>query len=561
MRALFTCAAIAVLSSLFTPSQARASTPVSGLISADETWTAAGSPYILQSDVTVPEGVTLTIEAGVQILVGATEILPDGTPEEVELIIRGALHVNGSLLNKVTFSPESPLSGEGSWRGIYVLPGTGTVSINHASISGAQIALQTSRPGAGSVVVNHVHFYDMSHTGVLVDGGEAHILASLFTPGTSANAGIRAIFSGQAIIANNVIAGFQFGIDLNQSVPTINYISNNTIAYAQTGIRVAPETGTSISVFITNNIVNGMGLPGIKGIEVISAAGVSVTLSHNNVTGQTAYAGIAPGPNSLSVLPGYVSDTDFHLAPTSPMIDAGTGPANVPLVDFDDVVRPQLGGFDIGAYEFVPSVAAPTANAGPDQTFSAGGGGTANVTLTGIGSAPPGSVLSYEWLEGATSLATTATLTHTFATGVHLLTFKVTDQYGQFGTDTVLIGVLAGGGTGTPGPAGPQGNSLTMTADTTVCTTGGVRLTIVDSLGAPIGAPQYVCNGAAGATGATGAQGVPGPPGPSGASAAPGSILFVVKGSPAPAGYIFRGSTKQVVPGSGQIEMDIYIKQ
>jgi hypothetical protein len=40
-----------------------------------------------------------------------------------------------------------------------------------------------------------------------------------------------------------------------------------------------------------------------------------------------------------------------------------------------------------------------------------------------------------------------------------------------------------------------------------------------------------------------------------------GSVLFVVKGTPAPAGYQFKGSTKQVIPGSGQIEMDVYVKQ
>jgi hypothetical protein len=59
---------------------------------------------------------------------------------------------------------------------------------------------------------------------------------------------------------------------------------------------------------------------------------------------------------------------------------------------------------------------------------------------------------------------------------------------------------------------------------------------------------------------ATGATGPPGPAGSSG-SAAPGSVLFVVKGTMAPAGYLFVGSTKQVVPGRGQIEMDIYVKQ
>ena len=561
--ALLIFAATVVLSVMFAPAPALASTQVTGVLASNTTWTAAGNPYIMTGDVTVPAGITLTIEAGVNIQVTATD--DQGGDDEfaqTELIVHGTLTVNGSALQRVTFSGQTP-SDPARWWGIRIEQGGTPSTIRYAAISGSDFGLFLDRDG-GLVTVEHVHFFDIAHTGVAVTDGEPAILASLFNGTLPGSTGIRAFFSGQPIIANNVIAGFhQWGIDLNQNVPTTTYISNNTIVGANIGLHVAPEFGSSLTAIVTNNIVNSFGV-GNKGIEVVSAPGVSVALSHNNVTGDPAYTGIAAGPNSLSVFPGYVSDTDYHLTSSSPMIDAGTGPANVPLVDFDDVVRPQLGGFDIGAYEFVPSVAAPTANAGPDQTFSAGGGGTANVTLTGIGSAPPGSVLTYEWLESTTSLATTATLAHSFSTGVHLLTFKVTDQYGQFGTDTVLIGVLTGGGTGTPGPAGPQGNSLTMSADTTVCTTGGVRLTIVDSLGAPIGTPQYVCNGAAGATGATGAtgaQGIPGPPGASGASVAPGSILFVVKGSPAPAGYVFGGTTKHVVPGSGQIEMDIYIKQ
>lgn len=42
-------------------------TPVSGTISADETWNLAGSPYIVTGNITVGGGVTLTIEAGVQV--------------------------------------------------------------------------------------------------------------------------------------------------------------------------------------------------------------------------------------------------------------------------------------------------------------------------------------------------------------------------------------------------------------------------------------------------------------------------------------------------------------
>ncbi len=56
------------------------------------------------------------------------------------------------------------------------------------------------------------------------------------------------------------------------------------------------------------------------------------------------------------------------------------------------------------------------------------------------------------------------------------------------------------------------------------------------------------CNGRARTAGTARTSGASG-----GGSAAPGSVLFVVKGSPAPAGYSFAGSIKQVVPGRGQI--------
>ena len=481
MRAALVKMAITFIGSVMLAAvDAGAATNVSGPLSASQTWTAAGNPYILTGDVTVPSGMTLTIEPGVNIRVSATDDTASGDATRVDLIINGALVVNGTAAAPVTFAPIGS-TGPGSWSGIMVGPGSGTVTITHASVGGGMFGLLSERPGQ-TVTVNHAHFYDVSFAGILVTDGTPHILATLVTgPGNGGpEAGIRTVDSGQAIIANCVIAGFMHGIDLQPAITTTTFVSNNTIVGSgSTGLRVMPETGTSLTAIVTNNIVNSF-LPGAKGIEVVSAPGVVVTLSHNNVTGDPPYTGIAPGPGSLSVYPEYVSATDFHLAPGSPMIDAGTGPTNVPLVDFDDVPRPQGAGFDIGAYEFLPVVAPiapPTANAGLDQTFTAGPAGTASVTLTGIGTGPTGSVLSFRWTEGAAELATTATFTHTFTTGVHLLTFRVTDQYGQFATDTVLIGVLAGGGTGTPGP---QGNSVTITPDTTVCMTGGVKLAIVD---------------------------------------------------------------------------------
>ncbi|MCB0643114.1 MAG: hypothetical protein KDC44_15800, partial [Phaeodactylibacter sp.] len=41
-------------------------TNVSGTIASNTTWDLAGSPYILESDVLVPDGVTLDIDPGVE---------------------------------------------------------------------------------------------------------------------------------------------------------------------------------------------------------------------------------------------------------------------------------------------------------------------------------------------------------------------------------------------------------------------------------------------------------------------------------------------------------------
>ena len=345
--------------------------------------------YILTGDVLVPAGVTLTIEAGVNVTASVTDDQLSGNDtSHVEFIVIGGLQVNGTLLSRVTFSSELP-QARGSWGGIDARPGTGLVSINYASISSARVGVRTSRHDA-SVTVNHVHFHFFYEAGVLAEAGEPQILASLFTDGGT---GVRAGSSAEPVIANNLMI-MSNGIELVQNVPTTTYISNNTIVTGFAAVLVQPGAGSGLNAIITNNIItHGGGFS--RGIFVAEPApAVVVTLAHNNVVVDLPYYGVAPGPSDLSVDPQFVSNTDFHLVPTSPMIDAGTGPANAPLVDFDDVTRPIGAGWDIGAYEFLPAVLPPTANAGPDQTFSAGAGGTATVTISGLGTAPAGSTLT-----------------------------------------------------------------------------------------------------------------------------------------------------------------------
>jgi thermitase len=85
----------------------------------------------------------------------------------------------------------------------------------------------------------------------------------------------------------------------------------------------------------------------------------------------------------------------------------------------------------------------PVANAGPDQTVTdADGNGVEAVTLTGSASSDAdGTVVSYEWREGTTVVATSESPTVSFAIGTHTLTLQVTDDDGATATDTVTITV------------------------------------------------------------------------------------------------------------------------
>jgi hypothetical protein len=88
------------------------------------------------------------------------------------------------------------------------------------------------------------------------------------------------------------------------------------------------------------------------------------------------------------------------------------------------------------------SATPPTANAGPNQTIECAGA-TTPVTLDGTASAAgSGTINSYSWAEGATSLGGGATLSTSLPSGSHTITLTVTDTGGGSDTDDVLINIV-----------------------------------------------------------------------------------------------------------------------
>ncbi|MCP4853691.1 MAG: hypothetical protein GY903_04270 [Fuerstiella sp.] len=87
---------------------------------------------------------------------------------------------------------------------------------------------------------------------------------------------------------------------------------------------------------------------------------------------------------------------------------------------------------------------APTADAGADQTVTDGDdSGSETVTLNGSGSDSDGTIVAYEWKEGAAIFGTTASISPTLDVGTHTLTLTVTDNGGATASDTVVVTVNA----------------------------------------------------------------------------------------------------------------------
>jgi len=100
---------------------------LSGTLLANETWTGPGT-IVLQGDVVVPVGTTLTIDAGTTV---HAQYLSDSTyggldPSRIEIIVEGVMQSNGTFGNEVAWDSSRVVAGasKGDWYGIRYLDTT-----------------------------------------------------------------------------------------------------------------------------------------------------------------------------------------------------------------------------------------------------------------------------------------------------------------------------------------------------------------------------------------------------------------------------------------------------
>jgi thermitase len=163
-------------------------------------------------------------------------------------------------------------------------------------------------------------------------------------------------------------------------------------------------------------------------------------------------------------------------------------PAGVDVVRLDSwTIHGGLNLHDAMSMNFVNN-AAPIANAGSDQTVvDLDGNGAQGVTLDGTASTDPdGTIVSFEWKEGGSIIATGAAPTVSLGIGTHVIILTVTDDDGATASDgvTVTIEAAVTADTVVATKAAYSSRKGELAVEATSTAAPGATLTVFDASGA-----------------------------------------------------------------------------
>jgi parallel beta-helix repeat protein len=424
-------------------------TEVSGIINHDTTWNQAGSPYYLTNDTTVAEGVTLTIERGVE--VQFSQYTPKivsylGIQKQVDdyytwqLQINGTLHAVGTPNSPISFedytSNTTPNSGYTSNRGIITFyNASSNSSIQNAKFADFEIIIYGTSPSFVEDTGLSLTVYDGSPliennfgTGFLIMGGSPTIInnrgscgdlvysSAIFRNNTGS---IIRVQGGSPTIVNNTLSGggYDWGIELanyqNQQETAV--VTDNTITgtYNYGGILI--RGGSPV---VERNFVNAGGVG-------ISIYGDSNPIIENNTVimsniGLNIYSDSTGSPSPTIAYNNFEQNSQYNIylgqqntyGTTAPNINASNnwwGTTDLPTINA--TIFDHKDNFNLGTVTFTPvldspnQVTSPIIDSGvtvptthPSQSSTAAPSqGSGSPTQTTIKKIEP---ISQEWLYG-----------------------------------------------------------------------------------------------------------------------------------------------------------------
>jgi hypothetical protein len=346
-----------------------------------QTWTEAGSPYVVQGDITIPAGAVLTLQWGTIVQFAASDAMAAGDDvDRVELIVEGSLVVAGAFSQSVTMQPAIGAAA-GSWHGVIVRPTAESASIQYLRQFGAQDGIRSYAPGS-TLAVSNSTFSSNANAGIFLEAGRPSITdveirdsggSGLVTAPSSGAAptldrvtvagsgidGLRlAATSGTTILTNSTVGGnARYGILKNGSGAALSVTSST---FYENGVRALVRSDSS-SVTVRDSILANSGggddpdcSGGLSsaGHNLIENASLCGALDGSDLTGRDAL--LLPladnGGPTRTQSPGS----------ESPAIDAGSD--SCPAFDQRGVSRPADGdadgtaACDIGAFELLVGI-------------------------------------------------------------------------------------------------------------------------------------------------------------------------------------------------------------
>jgi hypothetical protein len=275
-----------LFASFFTPGILLAQTNISGPISSNTTWGIGGSPYIVQDDVTVNEGVTLTIQAGV--IIKFQDHYDD-------LFVNGRLIANGTAGSPVVFTSliDDAHGGDTNLDGSATLPGPDQWGAIWFSASSVDNTLEHCWIGYGGGY----------YTSAMINTATSDLSIRNSTITYSAERGVYCDAASPFFENNHFIGNQTDGVFFNHLDKQVNLnLTNNTFTNNTNfaAIAVLSENESDISLVgntSTGSAHNGFGLEGTINSAVVFEAnpGFPFVIWQDLTVGEGAVLTFTPG--------------------------------------------------------------------------------------------------------------------------------------------------------------------------------------------------------------------------------------------------------------------------